>query len=287
MMMKKSFEVPFYATDLPCPLPTGTEIENAPDISMEYGGRRIVGVGQHYVVKFGLGVNLIEGENMLFVRQKTTISVPRVFALYSDPETGKNFIVMERILGQTLLSAWPQLTKPEKEEILKHLRRYFDDLRQLPSPNYFGSFDQRRLLDEIFWTHEPDPLVNGPFYSEDDLNEAMLRKYTYNGGPLYRAEYLRRCFPFIFKGHKATFTHGDLQRKNIILREKSHQDQECSRLVIIDWEKSGWYPGYWEYCLAVCALRWDDDWSLWIDRILSPFVSEASWFQSLRLELWS
>ena len=97
--MKTSFEIPFYATDLPCPLPTGTEIENAPDISMEYGGRRIVGVGPHFVVKFGLGVTLIEGENMLFVREKTNIPFPRVFALYSDLETGTNFIVIERILG--------------------------------------------------------------------------------------------------------------------------------------------------------------------------------------------
>lgn len=72
---------------------------------MEYGGRRIVGVGQHFVVKFGLGIDLIEGENMLFVRENTDTPVPRVFALYSDPKTGKNFIVMERILGQTLLSA--------------------------------------------------------------------------------------------------------------------------------------------------------------------------------------
>ncbi|EER45196.1 phosphotransferase enzyme family protein [Histoplasma capsulatum H143] len=33
-------------------------------------------------------------------------------------------------------------------------------------------------------------------------------------------------------------------------------------LVILDWEKSGWYSSYWEYSLAVCALYWDDDWAL-------------------------
>lgn len=49
----------------------------------------------------------------------------------------------------------------------------------------------------------------------------------------------------------------------------------------------GWYPAYWEYGMAVCALRWDDDWCLWIDNVLEPFVSEAAWFQSRRLELWS
>ncbi|KAJ6185682.1 hypothetical protein N7519_006983 [Penicillium mononematosum] len=171
---------------------------------------------------------------MLFVQENTNVAVPLVFALYSDPETGKSFIVMERILGQTLLSAWPQLTTSEKQEILKDLRRYFDDLRQLPSPKYYGSFDKRRLLDEIFWAHELDPLVDGPFDSEEGLNEAMLRKYTYNGGPLYRVEYLRKCFPFVLKGHNPTFTHGDLQRKNIILCEEFRQDQEGLRLVITD-----------------------------------------------------
>jgi hypothetical protein len=33
--MGTSFEIPFYATDLPSALPTDVEIENAPDISIE------------------------------------------------------------------------------------------------------------------------------------------------------------------------------------------------------------------------------------------------------------
>ncbi|KAF7712790.1 Uncharacterized protein PECH_002803 [Penicillium ucsense] len=285
--METPFEIPFYADDLPCPLPSSAEIENAPDISLQYGGRRIVAVGQNFVVKFGLGVNLIEGENMLFVRKNTNVPVPRVYALYSDTNTGNNYIVMERIIGQSLLSAWPQLTTLEKKRILSDLQRSFEELRDLSSPDYFGSFGNRPLLDEIFWTQKPDPLVNGPFASEMHLNEAMIQKYKYNGGPPYRAEYLRKCLPLVFKGHEAVFTHGDLQRKNIMVCEKKNQAGEEASLVIIDWEKSGWYPRYWEYCLAVCALRWDDDWALWVDSILTPFVHESAWLQTLRLELWS
>ena len=117
--MKESFSIPFYAADLPCPLPTDSEIENAPDISLEYGGRRVVGIGHHFVVKFGQGVDLAEGENMLFVRENTNICVPRVYALYSDTKTGKSFIVMERIIGETLLAAWPHLTPIDKTHILE------------------------------------------------------------------------------------------------------------------------------------------------------------------------
>lgn len=71
----------------------------------------------------------MEGDKKLFVRQQTTIPVARVFALYSDPHTGKKFIIMERILGQTLLTAWPQLTTAEREDTMEGPRRYFDDLR--------------------------------------------------------------------------------------------------------------------------------------------------------------
>lgn len=58
-------------------------------------------------------------------------------------------------------------------------------------------------------------------------------------------------------------------------------------LVALDWEKAGWYPSYWEYCLAICSLRWDNDWCLWVNQVLEPFVAEAAWIQALHLELWS
>ncbi len=58
-------------------------------------------------------------------------------------------------------------------------------------------------------------------------------------------------------------------------------------VTIIDWEKAGWYPNYWEYCLAICALRWDDDWCLYIQDFLPLYHAEALWLQMLRFELWS
>jgi hypothetical protein len=288
--METSVNLPFYAKDIPAPLPTSTEIEDAEDISLAYGGRRVVKVGQHFVVKFGKGIDLVEGENMLFVQHMTNIPVPHVYALYSDSQTGKQYIIMEHVTGVTLTSMWPNLTPAEKESITTTLRYCYDELRQLQSPGYFGSLGRRRLLDEMFWTRDIESMINGPFDTEDALNEAMAQKYTYDGRPPYKAEFYRQCLPRVFCGHEPTFTHGDCQRKNIMVRADTHSKSSGGHtfdVVILDWEKSGWYPAYWEYCLAVCALRWDDDWGLWIQKILEPYVPEASWLQMLRLELWS
>lgn len=93
------------------------------------------------------------------------------------------------------------------------------------------------------------------------------------------------------RSHGPTFTHGDFQRKNVqiqrVIDNSGGYDIPKPQIAILDWEKSGWYPSYWEYSLAVCALRWDDDWCLWIEKVLEPFVSESSWLQTIRLELWS
>ncbi|GIK04330.1 hypothetical protein Aspvir_008410 [Aspergillus viridinutans] len=266
----------YYAVDLPCQLPTEAEIDEAPNIAEQFGGRRIVAIEPHFVVKFGMGIDLLEGENMIFVRENTSICVPRVYALYTSMNTGKKYIVMEWIPGETLLSSWSWLGLSEKES--------------LPQPSYYGSLGERPLLDGIFWTQEPEPAINGLFTSNEDLIEGMARKYIHDSGPSIRADFLRHCLPRVLCDQRPTFTHGDFQRKNIMLQVKEGDaggDSAELQVVVLDWEKSGWYLAYWEYCLAYCALWFDNDWCLWVDKALEPFISEAAWLYQIRLELWS
>lgn len=261
-----------------------------------YGNRRVVRVGKHFVVKYGQGVDIIEGENMLFVQSRTTVTIPKVYALYTESDTKTNYIVMENVDGHTLASTWPSLTSQQKETIAAKLRDFYEELRKIPSPGYFGSLGKRHLLDEIFWTREEAPMINGPFESEDALNEAMALKYMIEGRPTYKADFYRQSLPYVFKGHQPTFTHADCQRKNIMIckiplrGEDSNAKQpfeDIYKVTIIDWEKAGWYPSYWEYSLALYALKWDDDWGLVIPKMLDPYHSQAPWLQMLRLELWS
>ena len=73
-----SITLPYYADakTIPASIPTIKDIESSPDVLCDQRTRRVVGVGQHFVAKYGLDIELIEGENMLFIRQATSVPVP-------------------------------------------------------------------------------------------------------------------------------------------------------------------------------------------------------------------
>ncbi|KAI9640217.1 hypothetical protein NHQ30_011455 [Ciborinia camelliae] len=293
--------------ELPQPLPSTQEIHDATDRYNENGVHTLVRIGP-YMIKYGPEVNVIEGENMLFVSRETTVPVPRVYALYTVPEisplTGRqedsNYIIMEYIESKTLHDEWSLLSVQQRNRISAQLRKYMDELRALPSPGYYGSIGKRGLLDCIFWsgTSSCEPL-DGPFDTEHELNEAMRSKVIFNGLPAEFSEFYRHAFPVVFQGHRPVFTHGDFQRKNIMIKRVPSQaslqvqdlkpdDDDAFEVVIIDWENSGWYPDYWESCLALSACgNWKDDWHLWIGKSLTIFYHEFGWMRTLRTELWS
>lgn len=69
---------------LPGPLPTTSEILTSKVSYIKKAtGDFTVRVGTYYVVKYGISsTHVREGENMLFVKQATTIPVPVVYKIY-------------------------------------------------------------------------------------------------------------------------------------------------------------------------------------------------------------
>jgi hypothetical protein len=273
---------------LPEPLPTDAAIRSSNNVLKVGHGRRVVCVGEHFVVKYGVAVSLMEGENMLFVRETCDIPVPQVFALYSriDPSGAKvNYIIIEHVRGATLDTRWDAISGIDKSEIARKLRLMFDRLRSIPSPGYFGCTGRRPMEECMFWTRREDGvepgLIDGPFDTEAQLNNALIEKYLYNGGIPSKAEFYRRIFPSVFCDHASVFTHGDFQRKNILVKDDGN-------LVLIDWESAGWYPSYWEYALAMFACGgWRDDWHKYVAGVLDEYPNEYVWFDMVRKELWS
>ncbi|KAE9380835.1 phosphotransferase enzyme family protein [Stipitochalara longipes BDJ] len=282
--------LPFFAAPdlLPAPLPTMEAITTSQDILKEFTGRRIVRVGTHFIVKYGVNVSVTEGENMLFVKQFSTIQIPTLYAIYSSHYDGEsrptNYIVIENIPGDTLESRWVSLDEEAKSAIAGQLRTFFTQLRQIPSPGYFGCLKKRPFEDYVFWTgDDPDWQVvvsAGPFDSEEQFLEAVVQKYRHENPEFQKSEYYSRILPLVLRNHAPVFSHGDFQRKNIVVRNDG-------TLVMIDWEAAGWYPSFWEYAMTLFACRWDDDWHSWVVKILDEYPNEYAWMNMLLREIWS
>jgi aminoglycoside phosphotransferase (APT) family kinase protein len=269
---------------MPSPLPTSAEIALSSEILSDITGCKVVVVGP-YVVKYGHHVSLTEGEVMLYVAKSTSVRVPKIYALYRDCDEQKNFIVMEKIQGKTLKEVWPALEPSAKEDITSQLRTAFNQLRRLPSPAHFCALHGKPLPDAIFETGEDSDCNRGPFETEGQLNQALLKSYVASEARMTgKTIFYARAWPSVFSGHEPVFTHGDIQQKNIMISEVS--GRPC--VVLIDWETAGWYPSYWEYARAVFACnRFEDDWSFWLEQALDPYLNEYAWMYILMLEMWS
>lgn len=302
--------LPYVSNDLPAPLPTQEQIDNADRILVQAGGRKVVRVGEHYAVKYGEAAEELEVEaaTMIFLRNTTCVNLPKVYAVYRLDDHGAVVIVMEFISGINLLEAWPRLSATHKRQVCLDLKQQIDRLRNLPSLGYFGGVGKRPMPDGIFWTGEGDERCagsNGPFYSENELNNALVGKTllvdtTWNDRGPQRSQFYQRMLPDVLQNHASVFTHADLQRKNIIIQSSSGSEISLSvngdfdhllaadlRVALVDWEKAGWYPSYWEYCAASWAFRFDDDWPEYLETVLNPWPAEYAWMHILRNELWS
>ncbi|KAK8062023.1 hypothetical protein PG994_008389 [Apiospora phragmitis] len=172
------YALPYFAApvSLPAPLPSVDEIEASQDVLKHSWSHRVVRVGTHYIVKYGVGVQMIEGENMLFVKQST---LTRDGVMRNTPTT-TNYIVMEYIRGETLDARWGNLDDAAKAALAEKLRKYFQMLRHIESPSYFGALGKRPFCDDGFVWHREDEeaqqpnLTSGPFDSEEQLLDALV-----------------------------------------------------------------------------------------------------------------
>ena len=271
---------------LPGPLPTTSEILTSEGFYIKKAsGNFCVRVGTHYVVKYGTNpMHAQEGENMLFVKQSTTIPVPTVYKIYK--EDGITFLVMEHIPGKTLKEVWPKLPLIGKQTFTRQIRRYIQELRALPSPGYYGGISgqavQCPMLTFKLFTEKPiRPRVMKPSKTEAEWCEMMLDAgeamcdLELPCHTVWVREKLRGVFS---KGHEPKFTHCDMvNRVDLMLRPDGV-------IVPLDWAHAGWYPSYWEYCLASTFSFHEDDWTEWISDIFKDmeYFNELGWMVFFR-----
>ncbi|KAL4723576.1 hypothetical protein ACLX1H_009214 [Fusarium chlamydosporum] len=221
-----------------------TEVLSPPDASAT-----VVKVGKTFAVKFGHTVSPLEGETLQFLSANSKVPVPEYYATIVEPETRITFIVMEYIDARSLGDLWPSLEAADKLEVTNQLHTALQDLRNLEPPSYLGSVNRKPLADGVFWTPDQNPATSGPFDTEENFNEGILKRLA-ESEPQAHLTLLRTLITTTLRNHQVKFTHGDLQPKNILIEKTGSDGSQRYKVKIIDWEISGWYPEYWEFCNA-------------------------------------
>ncbi|KAE8443916.1 hypothetical protein EG329_001226 [Mollisiaceae sp. DMI_Dod_QoI] len=227
-----------------------------------------------FCIKYGHTIQLSEATALQFVRQATSIPVPKVYCAFREKDM--TYIVMEKIDGEEIGKGWAERPEAERQSLLQQLRVYFDELRSIPHPHP-GSVAGAHI--QPLWeprTYKGN-LGFGPFANERDFN--MFLRYGFQNddeilgeGSMMTDEErseISRLIRLQDEGkHKTCFTHGDASSSNILVKKGKV-------VALIDFEMSGFYPEYWEYANAINVNRFDGFWAREVGKFLHAYPKEV------------
>ncbi|KAI9668293.1 MAG: hypothetical protein M1821_001113 [Bathelium mastoideum] len=220
-------------------------------------------------VKSSRFISLSEATTMKYIRDNTSIPVPRVICSFSYKSV--TYIAMERIRGKMLTVVWPSLSESSRSKVLTQLKNLVKAMRELKPPKGFegvanvagGPLTDMRL-----------PRTNdgfGPFVTIQEFHKFLRNGLT--SRPDLEPEINRMIEQHDGPWPRPTFTHGDLSSLNVLV------DGDIIT-GIIDWETAGWYPYYWEYITAHQVNASNFFWKDQIDNFLEPMTEELAMDQT-------
>jgi hypothetical protein len=111
--------------------------------------RKILKVGSNIVAKLAPDLDMTEVESMTFIRQYTTIPVPKVLNAYE--KAGCLYILMEFVEGDMLEQAWPNLSSSQRSVIMSELKDYIRQMRQIA--NHLQIIHSVKSTQQIYFIH--------------------------------------------------------------------------------------------------------------------------------------
>ncbi len=223
------------------------------------------------MVKRGTGVKLEEADNLEYVRNNSSVPVPKVHCAFT--RRGCRYIVMDYIHGQTLWSWWHTASAESKKRVRRQLAGHMSNLQSVPNPTpgRVGGLKGGPIYDYRYTSGKgASPYTEesfGPFHDAHEFHLWLRNGFT---SPVSSevgeksnqdAGIDRMCQMQDRRNYATTLTHGDFSSQNIIIRD----DKVAG---IIDWEMAGWYPDYWEYTSAWHVNAYDDFWRPEVEEIL-------------------
>jgi hypothetical protein len=163
---------------------------------------------------------------------------------------------MELADGSPLNSLWDGFDNDTKERICRNIGQVVVRLQQIPRPPAFADLyqcgaDGSPTIDVLIRDINE---IGTPILTDEALRARIYERYLHFNGGSY-PESLPDILP---RSSTSVFTYGDLTPRNIMV------DGNGQITAILDWERAGWYPEYWEFENIMKPSN-DWDWMRWMD----------------------
>lgn len=196
---------------------------------------------------------------MKLVAETTNIPVPKVYCSFEWKDM--TYIVMERIHGEEIRTNWNVRSEESKADLLSQLRQYFVELRAIPHPRpgTVAAADMTPLHD---YRINSEPF--GPFPSAREFHSFLREGITVVDG--YPDEVNQLIQMQEENDCPVSFCHGDPSSLNFLVAE--------NKVVMIDFEFSGFFPCYWDYVAGTYVNPYNLFWKEEIPKFLEPYPKE-------------
>lgn len=228
-------------------------------------GCEVTEIQRGVVLKRGAKVQRSEETAMSLVREHAPgVPIPQLYrSSYKQADGAVVYgeLYMSLVPGETLKSVWADFSDPSKLRICQDIWRLVAQIRTIPRPETLGT--------DFYCTADGspsrDPLLGSksdiapPFPDDKAFRDRIYSRYVAHNGLSYRdAISLPDLLP---QSDRSVFAHGDIGPRNIMV------DTEGRILGLLDWESSGWFPDYWEFCqmMKPCH-KLEHDWQHWMQR---------------------
>ncbi|KAI1391614.1 kinase-like protein [Hypoxylon trugodes] len=195
-----------------------------------------------------------EAANIRFLKERTSIPIPNMIQDWYEGD--KYFTITSRIEGETLEHAWPNLSGEDRVRIAKQVAGGLEEMRQLKSDRIEAVNGELHYDTALF----PKGGSGQPPLASDEELWAVLSEplaHVEDGALQVLRENMPQCTPY-------TFTHGDLNYCNIIVKDGNFAG-------FIDFERSGFFPIWHEYVLCRYGLgKEDTEWK----ELLSEHITQ-------------
>ena len=220
---------------------------------------RILFLSSKLCVKYGATIHLSEARAMKLVAETTSVLLPKVYCSFR--RKGITYIVMERIRGNAIGRNWDDCTPESKADLLSQLRQYFTQLRAIPHPipGMVAAADLTKLYD---YRISSEPF--GPFSNSREFHSFLRDDITASDNTPDEVKQMIQ----MQEGNKCPvcFSHGDPSSSNFLVA--------ANKVVMIDFEFSGFMPSYWDYVAGMNVNPYDDFWKAEVSKFLDPYPME-------------